>query len=444
MNPNYYIVFMIFCSIIMSCLYGLNHNECFPNTSIDDEDFSKHYLLHRTFNSIGIVVISIFLLIYEKKVSKSESKEENKNKTKNILIYNNNENEFNSKRLFLLYLLLIICWVLIDDIIENYIVIFQDLDFWMFELIFLWFLNIKMFKNELYKHHILAISLCILSSLLKIGTIIVTFTNIQETKKEEKNYNGGLPIFYKTYPYTIPLGLILYILIIFLRSYISLKLKWFMDKKYVSHIKLFGLYGAFGIIIYFFLSLIGTFQECPNDDDENSKYLYLCKVNYPDNNTIYIENFKKYSDNYGNNETKIWREIITVILGFFIFSFKKYFSILIIKYLTPVHVIISIPIVFFLQKVVMVTHLLESHGNFCNSSLKKKIKFFLDIFGDCFSILGFLIYLEIIVLKCFKWDYNIKDNIMRRSVVEINDNDNEDETEIILNESDIKEFQIEE
>ena len=92
----------------------------------------------------------------------------------------------------------------------------------------------------------------------------------------------------------------------------------------------------------------------------------------------------------------------------------------------------------------MVIHLLESHENFCNSSLKKKIKFFLDIFGDCFSILGFLIYLEIIVLKCFKWDYNIKDNIMRRSVVEINDNDNEDETQIILNESDIKEFQIEE
>ena len=435
MNPNYYIVFMIFCSIIMSCLYGLNHNECFPNTSIDDEDFSKHYLIHRTFNSIGIVVISIFLLIYEKKVSKSESKEENKNKTKNILIYNNNENEFNSKRLFLLYLLLIICWVLIDDIIENYIVIFQDLDFWMFELIFLWFLNIKMFKNELYKHHILAILLCILSSLLKIGTIIVTFTNIQETKKEEENYNGGLPIFYKTYPYTIPLGLILYILLIFLRSYISLKLKWFMDKKYVSHIKLFGLYGAFGIIIYFFLSLIGTFKKCP----EAEIYKYLCKVNDTVNNTTYIENFEKY-----RNNTKIWREIITIILGFFIFSFKKYFSILIIKYLTPVHVIISIPIVFFLQKVVMVTHLLESHGNFCNSSLKKKIKFFLDIFGDCFSILGFLIYLEIIVLKCFKWDYNIKDNIMRRSVVEINDNDNEDETEIILNESDIKEFQIEE
>ena len=81
---------------------------------------------------------------------------------------------------------------------------------------------------------------------------------------------------------------------------------------------------------------------------------------------------------------------------------------------------------------------------FCFGNKKKKIKFFLDISGDFFSIIGFLIYLEIIVVKCYKYDYNTTDNIMRRSFGEINNNSDDNESEIILNESDIKEFEINE
>ena len=42
----------------------------------------------------------------------------------------------------------------------------------------------------------------------------------------------------------------------------------------------------------------------------------------------------------------------------------------------------------------------------------------LDIIGDIFSLLGFLIYLEIIVLNFCKIDYNIKENIAKRSFME--------------------------
>ena len=239
MNPNYYIVFMIVCSIMMNCLYGLNHNESFPITIIDDKDFSKHYLIHRIFNSIGVVFVGFLLLKFQEKASKSESKDENinnnKNNTKIKLIYNDNENEFKSMKIIIFYCLIILCWVLIDDIIENYIVIFQDLDFWMIELIILSWLSKKMFKYQLYKHHLLSISMCIFSSLLKVGCIFITFKNIGDDN-DGKNYNGNLPIFYSfssplNNSIRIILAITFYFLLIFIRSYISLKLKWLMEKK---------------------------------------------------------------------------------------------------------------------------------------------------------------------------------------------------------------------
>ena len=305
MNKNYYIVFMIICSIIMSCLYGLNHNECFPNTSIASEEFSKHFLIHRLFSFIGIVIISFFLLKFEEKASSTESKDENNNKNennkKNLLIYNDNENGIKSNKLIVFYCLIILCWVLIDDIIQKYIIIFQDLDFWMFELIFLWILSIKFFKYELYKHHYLAILLCIFASLLKIGCILVTFCGFKETREQEKDYNGGLKIYYKDNPITIFIGIILYFILIFLRSYISLKLKWFMDKKNTSHIKLFRFYGIFGIIIYFNSSLIGTIVGHKKNNDDITAFDYLFKVKSKDNNNeIFLESFTTYFSNYNS------------------------------------------------------------------------------------------------------------------------------------------------
>ena len=66
-----------------------------------------------------------------------------------------------------------------------------------------------------------------------------------------------------------------------------------------------------------------------------------------------------------------------------------------------------------------------------NNNNYKIGKFWLDISGDILSIFGFLIYLEIIVFNCYKLDYNIKTNIMRRSFGEINkinsNDDNEDD-----------------
>ncbi len=482
-NSYYYIILIFIFDLLNDSLYGFNYLDLFKDLKLINTKtqayFSWHHLIHQIFNYFGTFIFSYCFCKYEKHLSKGESepstqKPSNK-ESKNIqikLIHNNLNEYIEPKNInFYICLLIILIWIIEEQLLDFYNYALKDLDFWMIELIILSLLSKKMFKYQLYKHHLLSISMCIFSSLLKVGCIFITFTNIGDDK-DGKNYNGNLPIFYSfssplNNSIRIILGITFYFLLIFIRSYISLKLKWFMDKKNFSHIKLFTLYGISSIIIYIIISLIGNFREHDYQKGESIlDYLFKVVKKVNETNETYLENFSLYLDNYRSKEIlNITREIITIILGLFFFSFKKYFSILIIKYLSPVYVIISIPILFLLQKFVMLFNLLihlllcrsgcngfcediknnlKNSIEFCFGNKKKKIKFFLDISGDFFSIIGFLIYLEIIVVKCYKYDYNTTDNIMRRSFGEINNNSDDNESEIILNESDIKEFEINE
>ena len=106
------------------------------------------------------------------------------------------------------------------------------------------------------------------------------------------------------------------------------------------------------------------------------------------------------------------------------FFLSKYLSILIIKLLTPIHLIFSTPIIFFTQKVIILVYSLIRYCIQKDSFFYDKVdgikisKFFCDISGDILSLFCFLIYLEIIVFK--KWDHDIEENITERSSIEYN------------------------
>ena len=53
---------------------------------------------------------------------------------------------------------------------------------------------------------------------------------------------------------------------------------------------------------------------------------------------------------------------------------------------------------------------------------------------------NFIIYLEMIQIKCCKFDYNTRHNMMKRSFGEIKESINDDDQNIILDESNIQEF----
>ena len=104
------------------------------------------------------------------------------------------------------------------------------------------------------------------------------------------------------------------------------------------------------------------------------------------------------------------------------FFLQKYFSIMIIKYLTPVHVGFLVPMRYFFTKIILFTYNTIVH--FAKSDKKifywdsmeyLKQKFIFDTFGDIISFIGFLVYLEIIELNFCNLNINLRKNIILRS-----------------------------
>ena len=161
-----------------------------------------------------------------------------------------------------------------------------------------------------------------------------------------------------------------------------------------------------------------------------------------DNNIVVTKKYLESFSVYGDNAEDFWDvlvEIIVIIIGMITTFFYRYNFMMIIKNLTPAHIIFLSPIYFFIFKIVLVFGNLIirifDKGTLMNNYTVESIKeiFALDILGDVFSFIGFLIYLEIIELNFCNLNFNLRKNITQRGVdetISFIDNDNGD-----LNES---------
>ena len=473
---NRYILYVIIFRIVNDILYGLNHNETFETIRFASEDFSNHVIIFRLTGHIFCFSIGFCLSKYEEYASRSESLSNKSNqdiKEKRgfiKLIYIDYQNRNKTCKFFLLYLLVIFIWIVTNFLMDSYKIVLQDLDFWMFELLIICYFNSLWFKVQIYKHQKIAVIFSIISSLFKILSIYFSFSiNDDDEKEQNKDYykfNGQKPIYYRhNYPVIkIIVGCIFYLVIIFLRSISNLELKRYMDLKYISPNKILITYGLLGTIIYLAICIPSSFFPCPVElSNNNLNYtrpseinisMYLCKVN---NTEIYYENFfsffsdfkdKKGNKNGNENNSLNILNIIVYLVGTLIFVFKEYYTLLIINFLSPIHVIFSLPIVFFFQKIIMICYTkVKTEEFFAVGNDIKLMKLLFDALGDIFSFFGFLIYLEVIKLCCYQLNYNCKTNIMRRSFGEVNrtiNNDSFDNDEIIVINDDLEENEINE
>ena len=418
---NKYSIYILVSVVFLICnkvLYGYNHNNSFEEVKLfNNYAFSKHILIHYIFSYFGTFLLGIIFYkihIYKNKSSNKDSKVKNKRSNSGIkLIYNRNNLFYNSDNLPLHILLIIFLWVLEEHLIDIYSSILKDLDFWMIEL---------------YSHQRFVFYLNIIPCIFKIITIILSFV-------KERNENIKNKKLYTENPLYL-FGIIFYFIFIILRSYVNTKIKWLMDSKYISIAKLIIIYGFIGTIFSSIACTITTFVNCPS-----SKNIGLCKVELDttnDNNNIklkYYDNFYIYFNKF-ENINKI-EEIVVIIIGFVTFFFNKYYSLLIIKYLTPVYIIFSFPMFFLFKKIILIFNtLIRIKAFFKENEVYDNTKFFLDISGDIIAIIGFLIYLEIIILNFWNLDYNVKLNIIKRGIedsknfnINFNDDENEEEQE---------------
>ena len=436
-NPNYkYFIFAIICCIINDIAFGSSNVNAFEYLKVLNN--SNSFLIHKIFCYLFVIIISIIFYQIEKKliksrhatninvsITKEELPEEQRNSQTIELIHNEEDltNYPDNKLLIIVFL-----WILEEELLSFYGNIMMHLDFWMLELIIISFYMVLMFKMKLYKHQKLMFLLIIIPLILKIGTIICSFKD--EKNKYDKNIKNEpykysdpkvnkLKLLYVAIPTLVYIGLLIYFILITFRSYINTKLKWLIDKKYISPIKLLILYGIIGFFFSLIICIVASFIPCgPDNGDDYTIYDYFCKVKYDKNK--YLDNFKAFftmSDN-------ILIEILSIILGVVSFFFNKYFYIRTIEHLTPVHVIFSFPIYYILNKsYLLIINNIKTGQPYLKNMEYAKISLYFDFGSDVISIIGYLIFLEIIEFHCFGYDFNTRKNILERCLLDIDESE---------------------
>ena len=324
------------------------------------------------------------------------------------------------------YLIIIIfLWILEEQLLSVFKDVFLHLDFWMIELIIVHHFMKKMLKMKVYSHQRLMLWFCIVPIMLKIATIILSFidkNNHHDKSDKDYQYSNNinkLKLIYVAIPWLSAFALPLYFILIIYRSYVNTKLKWLMDLKFVSISKIFLFYSIIGFIHNLVICLISTFIPCGESESDYSILDYFCKVK--NGNKRFYDSFDVYFSNLFS-DSDCYKEFIALILGIAFFILYKFFNLKIIQRMTPVHIIFSFPIFYIFNKsYLLILNYFYSDKKFCYLDVEyAKEKLILDYSSDIVSIIGYLIYLEIIELHFCKFDYNIRRNILYRCLSKSN------------------------
>ena len=434
-NNNYkYIILSSIFLTIYKIIVGYNYYSYKMDWIAEGKEISSHVFIQQFLYYFLIFIAATVFNIYEQNKEKKEILDKNnrisklieKEKTNEILsinsqdlIYNNiYEYEYQYKNISNFFSYIIIFLYIIEEqasiVFKRY---FVNCDFWMLELIIMAFLNKKMFKIDIYRHQILSIILVFIPVILKVATIVLLFNDTKNDiySNNEKGINykypgtdNDLKMLFVVHKYLLAVAILVYLVIITLKAYVTISIKRIMDLKYVSLSKVLICYGGMGACLLFIFSLVGSFFSCGNLFDKNFYGIsyYQCQVIDDDNKDTYIEKIK-----FLFTQGIVWQNILIPFVGGIAFGFYKLFVMLIVKYLTPIHKSFSLPIYYFLQKIVLIYKVIRNEPNIIeyNNDI-----YWIDLSSDVAAVIAFLIYLEIIELNFFGFNDNLRKNIINR------------------------------
>ena len=292
-NNNYkYIFFAALFNYFSLVVNNGNLNQFLSSFEIiqkETDDLYIHPFISDIFNYIGIIIISFILYkIKEKKsgINKQNNKNIIENNVSEIKLIHNNVKENINENISLLNLIFILSYWIIIDHITRIIESLMIFDYWMFELFCICLIVSYVFKIKIYSHQKLGI---IINSLTCLIIVIIKYIIINNHFNENKEEN----IYYFSIKnkWFIPLSIIIYFFIIISTSYIYVKLKFYMDLKFISSTKLLILYGIIGFVFSTIACIIETIFKCVGSERD-----FFCKIKiYEDesddaNYDSYIEN----------------------------------------------------------------------------------------------------------------------------------------------------------
>ena len=398
------IIISIVFQIIYEAIYGFNYYEkIFDDVKIfhnkGQEYFSKNILIHLIFSHIGLFIFTIPIYIYQNKLSKELIEES--------IFLENRKNK--KKHQNLLILLIVFLWILEEYLFIFYALILDGLEFWFLELLIIYYLTTKEYNLNLYRHQKLSLTINIFPLIIKFIFIILS------TKLEKKTSN----LIYIKYLWIIPLGIIIYLVVAAIRSYVNLKIQKIILDNNVSQNKVLMIYGLMGAIITSIFSIFTSIFNCKEGEISD----YFCKVSENNGNDKFIDSFPVYHNTFQgySNEEKIQivLEIFAIIFGCLAFFVHKLNIVLVIKYFSPVYFAFTFPILFLFRKIILIINTLFISKSIFIKDVRgiNKLKFFFDMTGDILSIISFLIYTEIIELNFLGFNYHTRRNIIDRALM---------------------------
>lgn len=401
-NKKYlYLIYASMCKLIGQLIIGLQYSVLKPIIIFPKEISENSIVYHISCFFFSFIIAMILIKItnnknMEKNQISNLTERRTSNTNKEILIFNDPTNQGNN--LCLIMILVGFCFVFVE--VFDQIFYSNDLgslDYWMVEIFFINFFMRKYLKIDNFLHQKISLLICIISSfILKIISNCLNSSLDEQNNGKPINEYQKIKIKYKSY-YFIPLFIISFILMKLIRAFGNTKAKYLIDILYISQNKILLIYGLIGL----FFCLI-----------------YLIIINIITIKLSYLGNIYNIFERK-NIKNIILNAIYLIIYGIS-YSFKVFFDLLIIRDLNPFYILVKYKIYYLLVQIILLLY-----GQIPNNTFR--IFYFVEVSSDIICFIGFLIFLEIIELKCKGLNYQLKKNIIVRSQIDsllYIDNDN--------------------
>ena len=412
-----YIFGTVIFKCLRDCLFGFNNIN--PETKIGLVGFipklSNHHLIQSLYKYFSFIFGgAIFSCILKKEISSETGLIKSKPSYKlKGLIHNKKEERPIKKRIpEILIISLIYCFHSELSRIM-YLFDFGGLDFWTFDVMFIFLFMELFFIIDYYKHQKLSMAfIIIVDSILLLISSLLPLTN-----HEDGNYdtdNNSYKIIEKMIGnnYSFIFGFAAFIFLSCILSYGRVKQKVLMDFYYLSPYILIIFVGIFGFILTSIILAFTTFFECPVEKDYIKRHCYVKSIH---NNITkyYYDNIIIYFDELKNNEKDytFYLEITFIPLLFFVINFLEFTcEILAINFLNPNYILVRDNLYYGLSRLIF--FLFNLNKNF--KQYMTLTQFIILEASEVLGIIGYSVYFELIELRFCGLDKDLKRNIIKR------------------------------
>ncbi len=317
-------------------------------------------------------------------------------------------------------------------------------NFWILELILLLILSHLILKTKIGNHHTLSIFITLPILIFEIIGFFMPITKhdcrdmtSKECKDKHITDNNFFQFLWIKYGKLIFIFAALFTIVVILKDYSWIKSKYLMDIRGIHPSKILMFTGVIGLIFVSIFFIFATLFPCntfdnvtidtsnnPNKYSQNDKEIDLarqiCLVSNYNNDTeqlkFYYDNFFEFIKEYKESNTNsningsIKIELFLVIPIYFAMNLLiNICNIMIIRFLDPNIILINSNIVYFIEEILFYFSIIQRKDEY-----QTFIQFIFTELKQIFSLIGNMIYIELIELRFCKLDYDLRKNIKSR------------------------------